>query len=136
MDKKIVRIIDANCNRAREAIRVCEDIARFYLDHRVYATQLKRARHAITRAVKKLPMSYRHFLTARESQRDVGRDMVLYHTHQVGVHDLFISNMKRAQEAVRVLEEFSKMSSKQAAAHFQRIRFALYQLEKKMLAQL
>jgi len=41
--------------------------------------------------------------------------------------------LKRAQEASRVLEEFSKMVEPGKAAAFQRIRFRLYELEKESL---
>ena len=32
MDEKTLRIIDANCNRVREAIRVIEDVLRLYIE--------------------------------------------------------------------------------------------------------
>ena len=133
MDKKLIRILDANSNRAREALRVCEEITRFILNHRRFSSQLKNMRHDITSAVKRLPVPYKVFLAGRESKHDVGNDMVVYHKRAINYTDLFISNMKRAQEAVRVLEEFSKVISKNTSRHFQKIRFALYQLEKKML---
>ena len=133
MDKKVARILDANSNRAREAIRVCEEITRLYLNHRRFSSQLKNIRHDITRAVKQLPVSYKVFLEGRDSNHDVGSDMVVFQKQVIDYKDIFIRNMKRAQEAVRVLEEFSKVISKKASGHFQKIRFALYQLERNML---
>ena len=39
------RILDASANRAREALRVMEDAARFLLDDRSLTEQLKVLRH-------------------------------------------------------------------------------------------
>lgn len=132
----MLRILDANSNRAREALRVCEEITRFVLNHRSFSLQLKKVRHEVTRVIQQLPLSYKDLLKMRESKDDVGNDMALYPKGNVGKRDLLISNMKRAQEAVRVLEEFSKVVSKKASKKFQRIRFQLYQLEKKIILKL
>jgi len=40
-----LRIIDANANRAREALRVMEDAARFILNHQPLCAALKSLRH-------------------------------------------------------------------------------------------
>ncbi len=136
MDKKLIRIIDANINRSREALRVCEEIARFILNNRKFSLRLKNIRHDITRAVKSMPIPYKVFLEERNSKCDVGSDMVVYHKRGINYTDILVSNMKRAQEAVRVLEEFSKVKSKSASARFQKIRFVLYQTEKNMLRDL
>ena len=44
MDAKY-RILDANFNRAREALRVMEDYARFELNHTRLSSQAKQLRH-------------------------------------------------------------------------------------------
>ena len=43
-----MRIIDANLNRAKEGMRVCEEICRFHLNLKVYAQTLNRMRHSLT----------------------------------------------------------------------------------------
>jgi thiamine-phosphate pyrophosphorylase len=50
-----------------------------------------------------------------------------------GWKDLLISNMKRAQESLRVLEESSKIVAPKKSKSFQTLRFRLYELEKKVL---
>lgn len=132
-DTKVIRIIDANANRAREGMRVCEDIVRFIFDHARYAAQLKKVRHSLTAVVVAMPITYRCLLEERESSRDVGKTSVLYASKKENSTDLFVANMKRAQEAVRVLEEFSKVYCRSASSGFQEIRFQLYQLEKKII---
>ena len=41
----VLRILDANANRAREALRVIEDYARFVLDDAGLSAELKQFRH-------------------------------------------------------------------------------------------
>ena len=45
---KLLRIIDANLNRAREGLRVCEDISRFALGDKTATRALKSIRHGAT----------------------------------------------------------------------------------------
>src|SRR5690606_27786054 len=45
------RIIDANANRAREALRVMEDAARFVLDDADLCADLKSLRHDLAAAI-------------------------------------------------------------------------------------
>ena len=53
MENNLLRIIDANLNRAREGLRVCEDIARFSLQNKGAAKTLKTIRHGATNLVLK-----------------------------------------------------------------------------------
>ncbi|MDO4558150.1 MAG: Clp protease N-terminal domain-containing protein, partial [Planctomycetia bacterium] len=64
------RILDAAGNRAREAIRVLEDHARFVLDHPYLTERLKRLRHELCAAIDQLPLAER--LAARDTPGDVG----------------------------------------------------------------
>src|SRR5947208_10657809 len=45
MNSAALRILDANANRAREALRVIEDYARFVLNDEVLCARLKQLRH-------------------------------------------------------------------------------------------
>ena len=51
MTPETLRIIDANFNRSREALRVMEEYARFVLDDGVATGQLKSLRHELTATV-------------------------------------------------------------------------------------
>ena len=51
MDLAALRMIDANLNRAREAIRTLEDVARFAWNDRAIAEEAKSLRHALQAAV-------------------------------------------------------------------------------------
>jgi thiamine-phosphate pyrophosphorylase len=43
--------------------------------------------------------------------------------------DLFHANLKRAQEALRSLEEFSKLAGRSESSIFKRLRYACYRAE-------
>jgi hypothetical protein len=49
------------------------------------------------------------------------------------VEDIFRANIQRVKESIRVLEEFSKLINKQAAIGFKKMRYRLYEIEKKAL---
>lgn len=133
MEKSLLRIIDANYNRAKEAARVAEDIARFFLRDARLTARLKRVRHDLTRALLGFGVPYRDLVEARDSKEDVGRAGLIRDQKSPRWKDLMLSNLKRAQEAARVLEEISKMAGPSKARSFQRIRFRFYELEKESL---
>ncbi len=132
-----LRIIDANYNRAKEAVRVCEDIARFFLNDATLTAKFKKSRHDLTKTLLKFPVSYRRLVAARDSAQDVGKKGRLADLkRRPRASDLMMANLKRAEEAVRVLEEFSKIAAPRQSPAFQKIRFHLYELEKISLRKL
>lgn len=133
MNRSLLRILDANYNRAKEAVRVAEDIARFYLGDSRLTARLKRVRHDLTRALWGLGVPDRNLVKARNSKEDVGARSLIHDKKNPGWKDLYGSNLKRAQEAARVLEELSKMVRPRQARVFQALRFRLYELEKTSL---
>jgi len=133
MSRELLRVIDANYNRAKEAMRVCEDIARFYLQDFRQTSRFKRVRHDLTKALLSFGVPYRKLVEARNSKEDVGRASLIRDKRRPRWKDLLLSNLKRAQEATRVLEEFSKMIRPAKTRTFQAIRFRLYELEKESI---
>lgn len=126
-----LRIIDANYNRAKEALRVCEDIARFLMNDSRLTARFKRCRHELTRILLKLPVPYRKLVKSRDSRQDVGRSSQIRDRRgKPSWKDLMAANLKRGEEATRVLEEFAKMWAPVQASAFQKLRFRLYELEK------
>lgn len=124
----VFRILDANLNRSREALRVLEDLARFHHDDAPLSAALKRIRHDVDRPARPLRAA---LLSARDSARDVGRDGDLPSAARSSA-ELAAANFKRAQEALRVVEESAKgrFAALSAAAH--RARFSLYGLERRL----
>ncbi len=133
----IYRIIDANINRAKEGLRVCEEIARFVLDSRSLTEGLKKVRHEIDQALKIIPKSSAKLCELRNSLADVGFGIKLKKEfRRSGYKDIFFANIARVKESVRVLEEFSKLKSIKTATHFKKIRYEVYDLEKKFANKL
>lgn len=127
-----MRILDANLNRSREGLRVCEDIARFILNSSSLSAQFRSIRHSVVETSKGLPIDPAQLLKARESDRDVGKTLDLK-LEKKNWQDIFRSNIQRAEEAIRVLEETSTIIDRESALSFQEIRFRIYSLEKKVI---
>lgn len=133
MQRALLRIIDANYNRAKEGLRVAEDIARFHLRDPALTRALKRIRHDFTKALLAFKTPYRSLVEARNLKEDVGARGLIRDKKRPDWKDLLVSNLRRGQEASRVLEELSRMVEPRKTASFQRIRFRLYELEKNCL---
>ena len=67
----------------------------------------------------------------RDSLRDVGKNINTNELNRGNYQDIFFANMQRAKESARVLEEFSKLSNKNVAIRFKKIRYDIYEVEKK-----
>lgn len=129
--KYIYRIIDANLNRSKEGLRVCEEVARFALNDKKLTLSLRQLRYQLSWAVKILPVSYAELLSGRNTKGDVGKNF--YPRRQgkrVNYKNIFLINIQRVKEALRVLEEFSAFLDKKTHPKFQNLRFKVYNLEK------
>lgn len=128
----INRIIDANINRTKEGLRVCEEITRFVLDNRKLTVEFKKIRHKIDTIVKRLPSDIRlDLLKARKSLTDVGRNIYINELKRKDFGDIFFANIQRIKESIRVLEEFTKLKNISFAVEFKKIRYNIYEIEKK-----
>ena len=70
MDKTRLRLLDANFNRAREALRVMEDYARFQLNDPQLSKSAKELRHDLCQCIAQIP--FESLLDARDIVGDVG----------------------------------------------------------------
>jgi thiamine-phosphate pyrophosphorylase len=131
----INRIIDANINRAKEGLRVCEEITRFVLNDRILTSSLKEIRHEISAVANKCFLT-KELVEARESQFDSGRNIQANELERKDLPDIFFANIQRVKESIRVLEEFSKLLSKKSALKFKNIRYNIYEIEKKALRKI
>lgn len=131
----LVRLLDANFNRSREGLRVCEDICRFVAEDKQLTSELKSIRHGITRALKS--MEGVPFLESRDVLNDGGKGFSKLERKRSGWKDLYFANLERSKESLRVLEEGVKLLEKPDQARvFKKLRFKLYALEKKSLGKL
>ena len=128
-DQRIVRILDANVNRAREGLRVCEDICRFYLDKKSLTRGYKDVRHGLTAVFLKTPVA--GLLKARRVADDVGRPSTASEFARKDISGVFYANSQRVKESLRVLEELMKLNHRKAAETLKQLRYRIYVLEKK-----
>ncbi|MDD4879820.1 MAG: thiamine-phosphate pyrophosphorylase [Candidatus Omnitrophica bacterium] len=135
MKEKLYRIIDANLNRSREGLRVCEEIARFVLDDASLTRELKCLRHGISGCIKLYPAKLRGIISARDPEGDVGRGRQAIERKRRGWKEISIANMERVKESLRVLEEFSKLIDGKIADRFKRLRFKAYNAEKSLVSR-
>ncbi|MDP3786664.1 MAG: thiamine-phosphate pyrophosphorylase [Candidatus Omnitrophota bacterium] len=135
MRQKVYRIIDANLNRSREGLRVCEEIARFVLDDKRLTEEFKGLRHKITDCIKFYPARLQDIISARDSGRDVGRGRQPMEQRRKDWKGISLANMERVKESLRALEEFSKLIDSRIADRFKRLRFKAYEAEKKLTAR-
>lgn len=133
----MLRVIDANLNRLSEGLRVLEDIARFILDDAATSERLKNLRHDLIRVT---PATKAKLVAARDSAGDVGRGKEASSGHiRKDAIDLVAANAKRAQEALRVLEEVIRLPGippELAEREFESARYTLYDIEKELILQL
>lgn len=121
------RITDANLNRAAEASRILEEIARFLLDDKDLSEKLKNMRHKINSVQEQ---DYGKYLQARDTQGDVGVD-IKNTSNRTDIETIFKANIKRLQQALRTLAEYS-VENKQNSTLFEKLRYESYTLEKLM----
>ncbi len=132
-NSRVLRALDANCNRAREGFRVAEDVARFVLNDPQLLNRLKKLRHGVTAAEKSLFKSRQIRLTARDVEKDLGKgNREKREKLRSTPRELLKANLKRAQEALRSLEEFCKLLKHPASARFKRLRYECYQIEESL----
>jgi thiamine-phosphate pyrophosphorylase len=126
------RILDANANRAREALRVIEDYCRFVLDDAFLSGQAKGLRHGLREALSGLAPAL--LIEARDTERDVGTRLSTP-SEQIreSLTGVVAANLKRLQEALRSLEEYGKLQSSELGGAIEQLRYQSYSLERTLL---
>jgi thiamine-phosphate pyrophosphorylase len=128
--KAVYRVLDANLNRLREALRVIEEYFRFFIANESVAITLKKLRHSLEEI--ESGAGTQALLACRDTKNDpfanVNRPEELGRSTP---EQVVCGNFKRGQEAARVIEEYLKITP---VAHLSEkakiLRFSLYDLEK------
>ena len=120
-----LRTIDANLNRFKEGIRVVEDILRYEFNSDL-AKELKTIRHIKIK-------NYEEIIKKRDSINDILKTSIKEELKRDSLKDIIISNLKRAQESARVLEEIYKLIDLDISEEFKKARYKLYNLEKEII---
>jgi thiamine-phosphate pyrophosphorylase len=126
----LLRILDANANRAREALRVIEDYARFALDDANLSEDLKGLRHELSAATKTLlPAAILH----RDTPGDVGTTIsAAPEMRRSDLAEIITAAGKRLGEALRSIEECLKVISPENAGAVETIRYRFYDIEQRV----
>lgn len=128
----IVRILDANANRAREGLRTAEEYVRFGVGDESWSGKFRGYRHRIT-AILNQSVPHAELCGSRQSREDCGNPS-LHPERQGGregelPQETAVRGLKRAQEALRALEEYAKGLGGSASGEFAQVRFELYEAE-------
>lgn len=123
------RALDASANRAREGLRVVEDFVRFGLDDPNLTGAIKNLRHELAAVLAELPPA--QLFAARDTLGDVGTQISTPNElARADIASLVAANFRRASEALRSLEEFSKLVAPELAGRFEQLRYRGYTLER------
>lgn len=130
MNDRVLRVIDANANRAREALRVVEDYARFVLDDPALCAGLKHLRHDLASALQ--PVIADAILN-RDTPGDGGTAVKTpSELRRQDAADVVTAAGKRLGEALRTLEEFSKTIDPAMASRIESLRYRFYDIEQRI----
>ena len=124
----VLRILDANLDRAREGIRTIEEWCRFGLDDEDATAQLKHLRQVLA------SWHSPQIRASRDTPSDVGT--ALTHDQEAtrtSLMALLQANFARVQEALRVLEEYGKLYNLDMSASAKQMRYQLYTLDSQLL---
>src|SRR3954454_13923216 len=130
MNGSVMRLLDANANRAREALRVLEDYARFVLNDDGMCETLKVIRHELTSCLRGvLPEAILH----RDTPGDVGTAIKTESEgKRASASDVVIAAGKRLGEALRAIEEYLKTLNPDDARTVETLRYRFYDVEKRI----
>jgi len=127
-DNRIAQLIDANLDRAREGLRVMEDWCRFGLKRNDFSIQIKDWRQQLGAHHHKIYREAR--LTSEDPAMGISHP---FQRNRTTPEDIFIANSSRVQEALRVLEEFTRITDPKLSEIATRIRYETYAIEIKVL---
>ena len=129
MERAVYRIIDANFNRAREAVRMVEEYCRFALNSAALTERARQLRHELCTAIDRLDTG--RLISSRDVPGDVGVGKTVSEQLTRGeLRDCFIAGCKRLTEALRALAEMAQLLDKPVAEAIEKLRFDAYTLEK------
>lgn len=135
LSRSVLRIIDANLNRIGEGLRLLEDVARLIFDDSSLTERLKLMRHSLLSS----DISFQHqLIEARDASHDVGINLKS-EIKQRDLAELVVANARRVQEALRVMEELTKLSEIKVNLKsdiFKEARFDLYTIEQTLFTKL
>jgi thiamine-phosphate pyrophosphorylase len=129
---QVLRIIDVNLNRLDESLKLIEDITRFQIEDRTLLAKIREIRKNFLKFKQSLPLE--HIVAARKSHQDLGRRPRFDSARKKGMSSLLLSNLSRAKESSRIIEETLKGMRTDLSRTIKEIRFQIYDFEKAIVA--
>jgi len=132
---EIHRILDANFNRAREALRVIEDCGRFALNDPAMTVMAKTLRSNLKEVLQSMPIE--QMIASRDTPGDIGTELSSpSEPVRTGLGDVAVAACKRLTEALRTIEEYAKVVSPTETLTIERMRYDAYTLEQRLTSRL
>ncbi|MEM1356208.1 MAG: thiamine phosphate synthase [Planctomycetota bacterium] len=132
----VTRILDANFNRGREALRVMEEAARFLLNDAELSERLKQLRHDLTAAVGTVAT----LTLDRDTPGDVGTTISnRTERDRASVAQVIDAAGARLGEALRAIEEYAKVLGEEGpglAQTVEQLRYRGYELSLQLTRKL
>jgi thiamine-phosphate pyrophosphorylase len=133
--REVYRILDANFNRAREALRVAEDCGRFALNDPAITAMTKNLRSDLAEILRSMPVD--QMLASRDTPGDIGTELTSpSEKRRDGLPDVVTAACKRLTEALRTIEEYGKFVSPPQVVKIERMRYNAYTLEQRISSRL
>jgi thiamine-phosphate pyrophosphorylase len=124
----VYRILDTNLDRTREGLRIIEEWCRFGLNNSQLVAECKNLRQEVAQ------WHTEEMKAARDTPGDAGTELSHAHEEQrSSIQSLLAANFCRVQEAMRVLEEYSKLYDPNMGKAFKQMRYRVYTLESDLM---
>jgi thiamine-phosphate pyrophosphorylase len=124
----IFRILDANLDRAREGLRIVEEWCRFGLNSAEFTDECKHLRQELAK------WHTSEIRAARDTPNDPGTELTHpQEQHRASITQVLQANFCRVEEALRVLEEYGKISLPDMAGACKQMRYRVYTLESSLI---
>lgn len=132
-DNGVLRILDANANRASEGLRVVEEYVRFGLDDGHLTRLCKQLRHDLAATLQSLAAS--DLCAARDTTADIGTSITADDEYcRAGPRAVALASQKRVEQSLRCIEEYSKTLAPTVASAVEQLRYRAYTLGKAIVS--
>ena len=129
--REVYRILDANFNRAREALRVAEDCGRFALNDPAITQMAKNLRSGLQEILAAMPAD--EMITSRDTAGDIGTEITSpTEPKREDLADVATAACKRLTESLRTIEEYGKFVAPREILRIERMRYDAYTLEQRL----
>lgn len=120
-----LRIVDANANRAAEGLRTIEDFARLAKEDENCARWMKELRHSLSTAL--IGLDRRQLLSSRCTETDAGTENTTEkELERTDLSGLVPAAAQRVSQALRCLEEATKVLSTEISLRVKQLRYEAY----------